>query len=52
MSVEAVNGYLLSTKNSRGQANTFFSFFFNFYLYLLKIGALVSKEYNAPLGGI
>lgn len=30
----------------------FLFFLFNFYLYLLKIGALVSKEYNAPLGGI
>lgn len=32
------------------QTLSFLSFLL--FLYLLKIGALVSKEYNAPLGGI
>lgn len=47
MSLKAVNGYPLRTENAGGQGKLFKS-----YLYLLKIGALASKEYNAPLGGI
>jgi hypothetical protein len=43
-----MNGYSLSTENSRGQGKLFLKM----YLYLPQTGALVSKDYNAPVGGI